>query len=199
MKEIIAKFILGSPTKDHFPKLGLPEYGFAGRSNVGKSSMINYLTRNNKLARTSSTPGKTREINFFDIDGEWILADLPGYGYARTGKKERARINRLIEDYLDQREEFYCLFVLIDSRIPPQQSDLEFIYAVGKKKIPLAIIFTKADKPGSSEISRNIQDFEKRLLGDWEELPPRFITSSRKKIGREEILNYIFEINRSSN
>ncbi len=199
MKDLIAKFILGSPSREHFPDLGLPEFGFVGRSNVGKSSMINYLTRNNKLAKTSSTPGKTREINFFDINGEWILADLPGYGFARISKNERSRIKKLVMDYVDYRKDLYCLFVLIDSRIPPQRIDLEFIYALGKKEVPFALIFTKADKPGSKETRSNIQDFEKKLLADWEELPPRFVSSSKKKIGKEDILNYILSILGSTN
>lgn len=191
MKELKAKFLLGSPSRKFFPDTKLPEFAFAGRSNVGKSSMINFLTWQNKLAKTSSTPGKTKEINFFDIDNQWILADLPGYGYAKTGKKERERIQLLIRDYLHHRNQIFCVFVLIDSRIPPQSSDLEFLKALGEKNLPCAIIFTKADKPGSKGALKYLKEFEKRMLEDWEELPPSFITSSSNKIGREQILDFI--------
>jgi GTP-binding protein len=198
MKESNAHFLLGSPSKEFFPKIKLAEYGFVGRSNVGKSSMINFLTGKNKLARISSTPGRTREINFYEVNADWVIADLPGYGYAKISKKERERIQNLIQDYLDFRKDFLCLFVLVDARISPQKSDLDFILGLGKKKIPLAIIYTKADKPGSPEIQRNIGSFEKELLKDWEDLPKSFITSTKKKIGKGEILEYIESINRSN-
>ncbi len=191
MKISSAKFVLGSSKPDQFPDSGMPEFAFAGRSNVGKSSLINFLTGKSKLARTSSTPGRTREVNFFEINENWTLADLPGYGYAKLSKKEKERIQRLIHSYLKKRDQLYMVFVLVDSRIPPQQIDLDMINDLGSNQIPLGIVFTKADKPGKSDTSKNISGFRTELLKYWEELPPMFLSSSSKKVGKDEILDYI--------
>ena len=175
-----AEFIISNSRADMCPKTDLPEYAFIGRSNVGKSSLINMLTNQPKLAMTSATPGKTLLINHFLINKEWYLVDLPGYGYAQRGKKMMEKIQKLIEYYVLEREQMTCLFVLVDSRLEPQKIDLEFIEWLGENGIPFAIVFTKAD---------NRQQ--------WEELPPYFVTSSEKKTGRQELLDYIEEINRS--
>ncbi len=170
-----------------------PEYAFIGRSNVGKSSLINYITNRNKLAKTSSTPGKTQLINFFNLNEEWYLVDLPGYGYARVSKSQRAKFERMIRDYLVKRESLWCVFLLIDSRIPPQDSDLQMINFMGAQNIPFVLVFTKADKP--EKVSKNIDDFKEKLSETWEEFPKYFVTSSSKRDGAEELLNYIDEQN----
>ena len=174
-----------------------PEYAFIGRSNVGKSSLINMLTNRKGLALTSSTPGKTQLINHFDIDNSWYIVDLPGYGYARRGREGRENIRRIIENYILQRDAMTCLFVLLDSRLEPQKIDLEFMAWLGENGIPFAIVYTKADKLGVMRLQANIEAYKKRLLEDWEELPPIFITSSEKRQGREELLDYIDNINKS--
>ncbi|PLW94411.1 MAG: YihA family ribosome biogenesis GTP-binding protein [Marinilabiliales bacterium] len=173
------------------PKADLPEFAFIGRSNVGKSSLINALANNKKLAKTSSTPGKTRLINHFLVDKRWFLVDLPGYGYAKASKKSRHIWGEMSSKYLQNRENLMCTFVLIDVRLEPQKNDLEFINWCGEKQLPIAIIFTKSDKLKAGEIQSNIAGFEKSLLEYWEELPPRFLTSSVKKNGLAEILEYI--------
>lgn len=179
------------------PKTHLPEYAFIGRSNVGKSSLINMLTKNPKLAMTSSTPGKTLLINHFLVNKEWYLVDLPGYGYAQRGKKMMEKIQKLIEYYVLEREEMTCLFVLLDSRLEPQKIDLEFMEWLGENGVPFAMIFTKADKQSAGKTRANVEHYLDVMRRQWEELPPYFISSSEKKTGRKEILDYIEEVNRS--
>lgn len=192
-----AEFVISSSRADMCPKSDIPEYAFIGRSNVGKSSLINMLTKNPKLAMTSSTPGKTLLINHFLINKEWFLVDLPGYGFALRGKKMMEKIKNLIEYYVLEREQLTCLFVLIDSRHEPQKIDLEFIEWLGENGVPFAIIFTKADKQSASKTKQNVSNYIEELKKQWEELPPYFVSSSEKGIGRQDILNYIEEINKS--
>lgn len=191
-----AEFLVSNSRADMCPQSTLPEYAFIGRSNVGKSSLINMLTGRKALAMTSSTPGKTMLINHFVINGTWHLVDLPGYGYAKRGKKEMEKLKNLITHYVLEREQLTCLFVLIDSRIPPQKIDLEFIRFLGENGVPFGIIFTKADKPKFAELKRNVQTFLDTLAEEWEELPPHFVTSSEDRRGRDEFLDYIDSINR---
>ncbi|MBQ8593862.1 MAG: YihA family ribosome biogenesis GTP-binding protein [Bacteroidaceae bacterium] len=192
-----AKFVISNTQVSKCPDGNLPEYAFIGRSNVGKSSLINMLTKQKKLAMTSSTPGKTLLINHFLINKSWYLVDLPGYGYAQRGKKVQAQISKIIEDYILEREQMTCLFVLIDSRHEPQQIDLEFIEWLGENGIPFALVFTKADKLSGGKLQGNVNDYKQKLLEQWEELPPCFVTSSEKKMGRKELLDYIGGINES--
>src|SRR4051812_4992875 len=173
------------------PKPTLQEYAFIGRSNVGKSSLINMLCNNNKLAKVSATPGKTQLINHFIINDSWYLVDLPGYGFAKTSKDNRSKFETIIYDYCKKRETLVCLFVLIDSRLPLQRIDLEFMMWCAENEIPFSIIYTKADKNSKSELSRNIKAIEKELLTNWEEMPNSFITSAEKKSGKEDILDFI--------
>ena len=190
-----AEFIISNTDIKLCPKDGRPEYAFTGRSNVGKSSLINMLTDVKGLALTSSTPGKTQLINHFLINNAWYLVDLPGYGYAQRGKKGREKIMGIINSYLDEREELTCLFVLLDCRHEPQKIDLEFINYLGESGIPFAIIFTKIDKISGSKLNENVTKYKAKLLETWEELPPVFYTSTLHKKGKEEVLNYIEEIN----
>jgi len=176
------------------PKGDLPEFAFIGRSNVGKSSLINAMANNKKLAKTSSTPGKTQLINHFLINKKWFLVDLPGYGYAKVSKKSRSGWGEMSSKYLLNRQNLMCTFVLVDVRLKPQKIDLEFINWCGENQLPIAIIFTKADKIKAGETQSNITQFEKALLEFWEELPPRFISSSVNRRGLEEIMEYIFGI-----
>lgn len=192
-----AEFVVSNSRADMCPKTNLPEYAFIGRSNVGKSSLINMLTKQPKLAMTSSTPGKTLLINHFLVNKEWYLVDLPGYGYAQRGKKMMEKIQKLIEYYVLEREQMTCLFVLVDSRLEPQKIDLEFIEWLGKNGVPFAIIFTKADKQSSGKTKFNVDRYMEVLKEQWEELPPYFISSSEKKTGRKEILDYIESVNNS--
>lgn len=192
-----AEFTISNSKVDLCPKGNLPEYAFIGRSNVGKSSLINMLTKNPKLAMTSSTPGKTLLINHFLINKEWYLVDLPGYGYAARGKKQVEKIQKIIEDYVLEREQLINLFVLIDIRLEPQKIDLEFFEWLGENGIPFSIIFTKADKLTVSKAKTNVNLYMQKLSEQWEELPPVFISSSEKKTGRLEILDYIERINQS--
>lgn len=192
-----AEFIVSNSRADMCPDTHLPEYAFIGRSNVGKSSLINMLTKQPKLAMTSATPGKTLLINHFLVNKEWYLVDLPGYGYAQRGKKMMEKIKKIIEYYVLGREQMTCLFVLVDSRLSPQKIDLEFIEWLGENRIPFAIIFTKADKQSARQTAENVRGFLDTLKGQWEELPPHFISSAEKKTGRTEILDYIDQINRS--
>lgn len=192
-----AEFIISNTKVDLCPKGDLPEYAFIGRSNVGKSSLINMLTRKPKLAMTSATPGKTLLINHFLINKQWYLVDLPGYGYAARGKKQVEKIQKIIEDYILQREQLVNLFVLIDIRHDPQKIDLEFIEWLGENGVPFSIIFTKADKLSGSKAKANVNAYMEKLSEQWEELPPHFISSSENKTGRDEILNYIESINSS--
>lgn len=192
-----AEFTISSSRADMCPKSDIPEYAFIGRSNVGKSSLINMLTKNQKLAMTSSTPGKTLLINHFLINKEWFLVDLPGYGFALRGKKMMEKIKNLIEYYVLEREQLTCLFVLIDSRHEPQKIDLEFIEWLGENGVPFAIIFTKADKQSVGKTRQNVNNYLNKLKEQWEELPPHFVSSSENGTGRQEILEYIDSINKS--
>ena len=192
-----AEFVISNSRADMCPDTKLPEYAFIGRSNVGKSSLINMLTKQPKLAMTSSTPGKTLLINHFLVNKSWYLVDLPGYGYAQRGKKMMDKIQKMIEYYVLERKQMTCLFVLIDSRLEPQRIDLEFIEWLGENGVPFAIIFTKADKQTMAKTRKSVERFINKLQEQWEELPPFFISSSEKKTGREEILDYIEEVNKS--
>ena len=191
-----AEFVISSARADRCPPTdGKPEYAFIGRSNVGKSSLINMLTGRKKLAMTSATPGKTLLINHFSINNEWYLVDLPGYGYAKRGKKEMEKLRNLIKYYVLERKELTCLFVLIDSRLTPQRIDLEFIQWLGEEGVPFALIFTKADKSKTTELRKNVDGFLNELRKEWEELHPHFVTSSAQGRGRDEVLDYIEQIN----
>lgn len=169
----------------------IPEFAFIGRSNVGKSSLINYLTQRKKLVKVSVTPGKTQMINFFKINKEFNFVDLPGYGYAKISREQRAKWTAMIRNYVLKREQLLVMFQLIDSRIPPQQIDLDFVNWMGENNVPVVIIFTKADKPGNRETNMNVQNFKNELLKTWDSLPPCFVTSSEKSNGRDAVLNFI--------
>ncbi len=192
-----AEFIISNASVSKCPDTTLPEYAFIGRSNVGKSSLINMLTNHKKLAKTSATPGKTLLINHFLINKAWYLVDLPGYGYAKRGKKEQENLRQIISSYILHREQMTNLFVLIDSRHEPQKIDLEFIEWLGENGIPFSIVFTKADKSKPMQLKKNISVFLDTLAEQWEELPPHFVTSSENRTGREEVLDYIDSINES--
>ena len=192
-----AEFTLSAPMVSMCPKDTKPEYAFIGRSNVGKSSLINMLTNNKKLAKTSATPGKTLLINHFIINNEWYLVDLPGYGFAKRSTREIAKLEQMIQGYILQREQLVNVFLLIDVRLEAQKIDLEFIEWLGQSSVPFAIVFTKADKLTPNKVRQNIEAYKKVLSETWEELPPIFVTSSEKKQGREEVLDYIEEINKS--
>ena len=192
-----AEFVISNTDVKKCPAGIFPEYAFIGRSNVGKSSLINMLTSRKGLAMTSATPGKTMLINHFLINKNWYLVDLPGYGYARRGQKGKDQIRTIIEDYILEREQMTNLFILIDSRLEPQKIDLEFIEWVGENGIPFAIIFTKADKLKGGRLKMNINSYLRELGKQWEELPPHFISSSEDRTGRTEILDYIENINKN--
>ena len=189
-----AEFVISNSDVRKCPQTGLPEYAFIGRSNVGKSSLINMLTNKKGLAMTSSKPGKTLLINHFIINGEWYLVDLPGYGYASRGKSIRSQLKQLIENYILYREALTNLFVLVDCRHAPQKIDVDFMYWLGMNGVPFSIVFTKADKLSTNQLNENIRLYKEKLLESWEELPPIFITSSEKGVGREELLGYIEKI-----
>ena len=192
-----SEYSISSPTVSMCPKDTKPEYAFIGRSNVGKSSLINMLCNHKNLAKTSSTPGKTLLINHFIINKEWYLVDLPGYGYAKRSKTQRDKLEQMIAQYILQRVQLANVFVLIDIRHDPQTIDREFIDWLGQSQIPFCIVFTKADKLSPSKVKPAAEAWMQKMLDTWEELPPYFITSSSSKMGREEILNYIEEINKS--
>jgi GTP-binding protein len=192
-----AEFIISNTDVAKCPRDGKPEYAFIGRSNVGKSSLINMLTGRKGLALTSSTPGKTQLINHFLINDQWYIVDLPGYGYARRGREGREQIQRIIDHYLDRRDELTALFLLLDCRLEPQAIDLDFINRLGESQIPFSIVFTKADKLSRSQLNDNIARYQKELLESWETLPPIFLTSAERRQGKEELLNYIEQINES--
>ena len=194
-----AEFVISNTDVKKCPAGIFPEYAFIGRSNVGKSSLINMLTSRKGLAMTSSTPGKTMLINHFLINKNWYLVDLPGYGYARRGQKEKDQIRTIIEDYILEREQMTNLFVLIDSRLEPQKIDLEFMEWLGENGVPFAIVFTKADKLKGGRLNTHINEYLEQLKEQWEELPPYFITSSENRMGRKELLDYIESINKSLN
>ena len=197
MKIKSAEFVISNTDVSKCPQGGLPEYAFIGRSNVGKSSLINMLTGHKGLAMTSSKPGKTLLINHFIIDKKWYLVDLPGYGYAQRSQKMQGQISNIIERYVMQREQLTSLFVLVDSRLKPQKIDLDFITWLGENGVPFGIIFTKVDKLSKAEVDENVQAFLDTLREEWEELPPYFLSSAEKGTGKEEILGYIEEINKS--
>ena len=186
-----ASFLQSNTNVNKLPKPDKPEYAFIGRSNVGKSSLINMLTGNSKLAKVSSTPGKTITINHFIINNEWYLVDLPGYGFAKRSQKDREMWKKMLGAYILGRPNLVMTFVLVDSRIKPQKIDLDFISSLGENQVPFAIIFTKADKLGSGQLSANIEVYKNELLKEWEELPTMIVTSSEKKIGRDNVLDLI--------
>ena len=192
----LATFEISNTDVRKCPPGNKPEYAFIGRSNVGKSSLINMLTNKNGLAKTSSTPGKTLLINHFLINDAWYIVDLPGYGYAQRGKESREKLKHIIQSYILGRAQMTNLFVLVDSRHKPQKIDLEFMQWLGENEVPFSIVFTKMDKLGKEAGQRNVEAYKAQLLEQWEELPPLFITSSEDRRGRDELLNYIEEINR---
>ncbi|MBQ8224102.1 MAG: YihA family ribosome biogenesis GTP-binding protein [Bacteroides sp.] len=194
-----AEFIISNSDVKKCPSGIFPEYAFIGRSNVGKSSLINMLTNRKGLAMTSATPGKTMLINHFLINKSWYIVDLPGYGYAQRGQKGKEQIQRIIEDYILQREQMTSLFVLVDSRHEPQAIDLAFIEWLGENEVPFAIVFTKCDKLKFGKLNSNVRSYLAKLEEQWEELPPYFVTSSENRTGREELLQYIEQINREVN
>ena len=189
-----AEYIVSSARVEQCPEGQMPEFAFIGRSNVGKSSLINMLTGRSGLAKTSATPVKTILINHFLINGQWHIVDLPGYGYAKRGQQQREELRRMITGYILRREQMMNLFLLIDARHEPQRIDLEFITWLGENGIPFSIVFTKADKLSKSKLAANVRTYLSRLSEEWEELPPHFITSSETKQGKEELLSYIEEI-----
>ena len=192
---VTSEFVMSNTDIARCPSDGRPEYAFIGRSNVGKSSLINMRCGRKQLALTAARPGTTMLINHFIIDGKCYIVDLPGYGYARRSKSDVARLKEMIDSYVYGRTALTCLFVLVDSRVPPQPVDLEFINSLGEHGVPVAIVFTKADKAGDKATRRNIDDFLAALSEHWEELPPVFVTSALRKTGREELLKYIHSVN----
>ncbi len=195
MEILSAQFHKSSAKANQCPKEDRPEYAFIGRSNVGKSSLINKLCKRKSLAKTSSTPGKTQLINHFDIDGKWYLVDLPGFGYAKVSKTIRSTFGALITDYISSRKNLMCLFVLIDSRIPMQEIDLVFMNSMMENGVPIAIVFTKTDKLNKTQYATNMKEYQDKLLEYWEELPPVFYTSARSGDGSEAVLDFIEELN----
>ena len=195
MKVRSAEFIMSNSNVMKAHKDRIPEYAFIGRSNVGKSSLINMLMERKDLAKISGKPGKTQLINHFKINEEWFLVDLPGYGYAKVSKKKRTIFQFFIENYFKEREQLVCTFVLIDSRHDPQKIDLEFMKFLGENQIPFCIVFTKADKLGSSKLNKQITSYKKKLLNTWETIPTSFITSSSNGLGRKEFLDFIDNVN----
>lgn len=191
-----AEFTISNTDIRKCPAPTIPEYAFIGRSNVGKSSLINMLTNRKSLAKTSGKPGKTQLINHFLINDEWYLVDLPGYGYASVSKGQRMEFAKFIKEYLEKRENLMCLFVLLDSRLKPQKIDLEFMQWLGEKGIPFVMCFTKQDKLSKTESAKNLAHYKKEMLQIWEELPPIFLSSSANKTGQEDILSFIEETNK---
>jgi GTP-binding protein len=186
-----AEFVMSSTDWQKCPEPNKPEFAFIGRSNVGKSSLINTLVQRKKLAKTSSTPGKTQTINHFLINNEWNLVDLPGYGYASASRMKRYHWGKMIEQYLVNRKNLFCTFVLLDSRLTPQKIDFEFITWMGEQGLPMAVILTKSDKIKQREVAQSRKAIETKFLEQWEELPPIFVTSAEKKTGRNEVLDFI--------
>ncbi len=191
-----AEYVISSPTFSMCPKDSKPEYAFIGRSNVGKSSLINMVCRNRKLAKTSATPGKTMLINHFIINKEWYLVDLPGYGYAKRSKSEIDKLDRMIRGYILQRQQLTCVFTLVDVRLEPQKIDLEFINWLGQSGIPFCILFTKADKLSQQKVQLSVEAYKRKLSETWEEMPPMIVTSSEDRRGRDELLDYIDSVNK---
>ena len=198
MKIKQVKFIGSFPRVEKCPVSDKPEYAFIGRSNVGKSSLINMILERKNIAKVSHTPGKTQLINFFDINESWILVDLPGYGYAKLSKKHRASLEKMIKNYLRDRKSMISAFLLLDSRIPLQQVDLEFANWMGKEGIPFVIVYTKVDKLKGDKKHENLIEIKQGLLEHWEELPEQFVTSSKKKTGRDHILDFIEDLNHNN-
>lgn len=192
-----SEFVISAPMVSMCPKDTKPEYAFIGRSNVGKSSLINMLCRHKGLAKTSATPGKTLLINHFIINKEWYLVDLPGYGYAKRSKKEVQKLDQMIRGYILGREQLVNTFVLVDVRLEPQAIDLEFMNWLGVSNVPFSILFTKADKLSPQKVHQNVEAYKQKMLETWEEMPPYFVTSAEKGQGRDEVLNYIEEINQT--
>ena len=190
-----AEFVISNTKQDRLPAANMPEYAFIGRSNVGKSSLINMLCNKKGLAKTSQNPGKTQVINHFIINEKWYLVDLPGYGFAKTARTNRAAWEKMIKTYLESRENLQCVMALIDSRLSPQKNDIEFINWLGSKGIPFSIVFTKADKQSKLKTQANVELFTTHLLQTWEELPAYFVTSAEEQTGKDELLNYIDSIN----
>ncbi|WP_223151579.1 ribosome biogenesis GTP-binding protein YihA/YsxC [Chitinophaga varians] len=190
-----AEYLISSPDWEKCPTPNMPEYAFIGRSNVGKSSLINILANNEKLAKTSGTPGKTVMINHFLVNKEWYLVDLPGYGFAKRSMSQRKQWERMIEDYLRKRTNLVTIFILIDSRHSPQKIDIDFVNQLGEWNVPFSLVFTKADKSTQAEVSRNVKAFLNKMRETWEFLPAHFVTSTVKKSGRDAILGYIEELN----
>ncbi len=194
MEILQVEYVASYPKESICPKNGWPEFAFIGRSNVGKSSLINMLCKRKDLAKTSKQPGKTQMINYFAVDDSWYLVDLPGYGYAKTSKKTRSKWQNMIQQYLDVRSTLQCAFVLIDSRHPLQAIDHEFISWCGGRGIPIVLVFTKIDKMPGKKGEENIESIKNKLLEEWTQLPPYFVTSAEKEIGREDILKFIGEL-----
>lgn len=195
MKIKSAEFVLSNSDVEKCPKNQVPEYAFIGRSNVGKSSLINMLMQRKNLAKTSGRPGKTQLINHFMVNNNWFLVDLPGYGYARVSKKAKKTFQKFITDYFDKRKQLVLALVLVDCRLEPQPIDLDFMQYLGEKQIPFSIVFTKADKLKPNALKRNLEAYEQKLLETWEDMPSYFTTSSSNSTGRDEVLNYIASIN----
>lgn len=192
-----ASFLQSNTKIDRLPAADRPEYAFIGRSNVGKSSLINMLTGNGKLAKVSATPGKTITINHFIINNEWYLVDLPGYGFAKRSQKDREMWAKMLDEYVMSRRNLVMMFVLVDSRIEPQKIDLDFIARLGENQVPFAIVFTKTDKLKKSQLAANIETYRQRLLEEWEELPAMLVTSSENGMGKDDVLNLIESYNKS--
>ena len=190
-----AEFIISNTDVSKCPKDNIHEYAFIGRSNVGKSSLINMLTNKKNLAKTSGKPGKTQLINHFKINNNWFLVDLPGYGYAQISKSKRKSFQEFITEYFLNRQQLVCTFVLVDSRHEPQKIDVEFMQFLGENEIPFCIVFTKSDKLNGSKLNQNLLNYKKELLKSWEEIPQYFITSATDKTGQEDLLNFIHDIN----
>ena len=199
MEIIQASYLISSPSVDKCPKPDRPEYAFIGRSNVGKSSLINMLTKKKEVAKTSITPGKTQLINHFEVTGsdrkDWYLVDLPGYGFAKVAQSQRKNWKKMIQDYIQKRENLVYLFALVDSRLEPQKIDLDFINQLGEWRVPFAIAFTKADKSTQKEAAKNVHYFLEKLKESWEELPPHFVTSAVKHLGSKQMVRFIGEQN----
>ena len=190
-----AKFVISNTDPAKCPKSDRPEYAFIGRSNVGKSSLINMLTNHKKLAKTSTQPGKTQLINHFLINDEWYLVDLPGYGYAKVMRNQRAKWMSFIREYMLSRKNLYCVMVLLDLRLEPQEIDMDFMNWLGVNGIPFAMVFTKADKLGKTQVDKNLAAYQREMLKSWEEMPPFFVTSAANETGRDEVLDFIQQIN----
>ena len=195
MKIKSAQFVISNTDVTKCPREQLPEYAFIGRSNVGKSSLINMLTNHKKLAKISGKPGKTQLINHFLINDNWFLVDLPGYGYAKVSKTKRQSFQIFIKDYFLQRKQLVCSFVLVDSRLEPQKIDLDFMQFLGENQIPFCIVFTKADKKGKTNLQQNLTNYKNKILETWESLPTYFVTSSETGIGKGDVLDFIDQVN----